>query len=108
MRSQLFLRAGLLLVLLALLLPAMDHAVDLATTDQLSSWKGQLFTVAMGAFALARVLAIFEKAGMRVAGARCRDCKKRIPHGHAYCFDHLMARQDKARDRMHGEHGLGV
>ena len=59
MKSQLFLRAGLLLILLALLLPAIDSAVDLASSDELTSWKGKLFTVAMGAFGLALVLALF-------------------------------------------------
>jgi hypothetical protein len=101
-------RAGLLLILLALMLPAIDRVVDLASSDELDTWKGHVFTVALSAFGLALVLAIFEKAGMKVAGARCRDCKKRIPHGHAYCFDHLMSRQDKARNRMHGQRGLGV
>ena len=108
MRSHLPLRAGLLLLLLALLLPAMDQAMDLATADELTTWKGNLFTVAMLSFALALLLAIFEKVGFKVSGARCKDCKKRIAHGHAYCFDHLMARQQKAKDRMHGQHGLGV
>ncbi len=108
MRSQLVLRAGLLLVLLALMLPAIDSAVDLASSDELTTWKGQLFTGALFAFGLALVLALFEKAGIKVAGARCRDCRKRIRHGHAYCFDHLISRREKAQGRIHGGRGLGV
>ena len=57
---------------------------------------------------VALVLALFEKAGMKVSGARCRDCRKRIPHGHAFCFDHLMALQSTAKQAMHGRRGLGV
>lgn len=108
MRAHTFLRAGLLLILLALLLPALDHAMDLATADELTTWKGNLFTVAVLAFGLSLVLALFEKAGLRVAGARCGDCQKKIAHGKAYCFDHLMERRDKAKQRMHGQKGLGV
>ena len=108
MRSQLFVRAGLLLLLAALLLPAFDQAMDLASEDQLTTWKGQLFTFAVGAFALAVVLGLVEKMGGRVAGARCRDCRKRIKHGSSYCFDHLMKRREAARERLHGERGLGI
>lgn len=107
MRSQLFVRAGLLLLLSALLLPAFDQAMNLASEDQLTTWKGQLFTFAMAAFGLAVVLGVIEKLGGRVSGARCKDCRKRIPHGHAFCFDHLMKRREAARERLHGERGVG-
>ena len=108
MRSQLFLRAGLLLIMAALLLPAFDQAMDLASDDELTTWKGHLFTFAVGAFGLAVLMGIVEKLGGRVSGARCKDCRKRIAHGHAYCFDHLMQRRHAAQERMHGQRGSGI
>ena len=107
MRSQLFLRCGLLLLLLALLLPAIDGAVGLADADELNTWKGHLFALGLGAFGLALLLGIVEKLGLRVSGARCHDCRKRIPHGHAYCFDHLMGRRERARELLRGQQCVG-
>ena len=108
MRSDVFVRVGLLLIVLALLLPAIDHAIDLAEADALGSWQGVSLRLAAACFAMALVLAVVEKIGLRVAGARCRTCRRRVPHGHAYCFDHLLLEQSAAREKLHGRRGIGV
>lgn len=108
MKAGRLLRLALLLVITALLLPAMNEAVVLADRDQLDSWQGLALKGAVGAFCLALLLSLVEKLGGRVAGARCRDCRRRVPHGHAYCLDHLQARRQQAQERLHRERGSGV
>jgi recombinational DNA repair protein (RecF pathway) len=57
--------------------------------------------------ALALVALILEKLGLKVSGARCADCRRRVQHGHRFCYDHLRERTFRAQERFHGQRGAG-
>ena len=95
------------LILLALLAlhVAFGQRVGEKSLDQWTDWLLQGSGLMLG---LAVVAWLLEKAGLKVSGARCSDCKKRIPHGKTLCHDHLMSRTMAAREKYHGERGLGI
>jgi hypothetical protein len=102
-------RLALLAALLACVVAALARLEVLAADDALDSWpawllagSGALLGVAFLAYLLERL------AGLPVSGARCRDCRKRIPYGRFYCYDHLRDRTEAAKEKYHGERGLGV
>ena len=101
-------RLGLALLLLALVAPVMLETVNLAERNDLDSLVGWFLRGAGILLGLALVLYVLEKVGLKVSGARCVTCKRRISYGHAYCYDHLRDMTLKARERYHGERGSGV
>lgn len=101
-------RLGVLVLLLAFVLPVVGEMVDLAERGALDSWAGWAFRIAGLLLGIALVLWVLEKVGLRVTGARCEDCRKPVPYGHSLCADHLRARTYAAREKMHGERGTGV
>lgn len=108
MRWQTLIRFGLLLLLVGLIGPVVIESARLAEgddTDAIRGWVLQTSGLLLGG---ALVLWILEKTGLKVSGARCVDCRKRIQYGHAYCYDHLMARTNAAREKYHGERGMGI
>ena len=108
MNARNFLRLGLVAVLLAFLVPVLGLSHELAAKDRLDTWAGWLLNGAGLSLAVALILYVLEKIGLRVSGSRCRDCHRSVPYGHAYCLDHLRVRTDAARDRHHGKPGMGV
>ena len=108
MRSGTLLRLALLLLFTALLLPALRHLERNISEEPLEQWADRLMTGALLAFVAAVALAILEKLGLRVAGARCKDCRRPIPHGRLYCADHLRTRIEAAKEKYHGERGMGI
>jgi len=104
MRSHSLLRLALLLVLVALIAPTLKVASD----AKVQEWAQWLLRGAGAVAALAVVAWLLEKIGVRVAGARCADCRRRVPYGHAYCYDHLRDRTHAAREKLHGERGSGI
>ena len=99
MSSGRVLRWGLFLVLVALIVPIVfesRRSLSDETGDVITTWvlraAGMTLAAALGIWLL-------EKIGVTAAGARCRDCRKRIPYNHAYCQDHLKARTEAAREK---------
>ena len=101
-------RLGLLLLVAALLFPVLAHVRRDVTDDPLEAWADRLLSGSFLLIGAAVVLALLEKAGLRVAGAKCADCKRPIEHGKIYCRDHLKSRIEAAREKYRGERGMGV
>ena len=101
-------RLALLLLVAALLLPVLSHVQREVSDDPLEEWADRLLSGAFLALGVAVVLALLEKAGVRVAGAKCQDCRKPIEHGKLYCRDHLRARVEAAREKYRGQSGMGT
>lgn len=108
MTSGRLFRLALLLLIAALLFPVLAHVQREVSSDPLEEWADRLLSASLLAFGAAVILALLEKAGMRVSGARCADCRKPIEHGKLYCRDHLKARIEAAREKYHGEKGMGI
>jgi hypothetical protein len=108
MSSGKLLRLALLLLVAALLIPALKNMNREISEEPLDQWADRLMSGAFIVFGIAAVLAILEKFGLRVSGARCRDCRKPIEHGKLYCREHLRERVEKAREKYHGEKGMGI
>lgn len=108
MRAAAILRIGLFGLLAAIVLPVLNTMVHLAEKDRLDSWSGWLFRGAGVVLGLAVVVWVLEKAGMRVSGARCKVCRRRVEYGRSLCHDHLRAQADTARAEHHGRRGMGV
>ena len=97
---------GLLLLLALVALHfAFGQSIGAKSEQQWTDW---LLQGSGAMLALAVVAFLLEKAGVKVSGARCTDCRKRIPHGKTLCHDHLMSRTMAAREKYHGERGLGI
>ena len=58
--------------------------------------------------ALGALLYLLEKMGVVILQYRCVRCGRVIPRGHVYCADHLKKSIEEARDKLHGEKGLGI
>jgi hypothetical protein len=101
-------RLALLLLISALLLPVVAHVQREVSEDPLEQWADHLLSGSFLIFGVAVLLAIIEKAGIRVAGARCKICRRPIEHGKIYCRDHLREMTEKAREKYRGERGMGV
>lgn len=101
-------RLGLLLLVAALLFPVLSHVRRDVSDDPWEEWADRLMTGSFIVFGLAALLAVLDKLGMRVSGQRCMDCRKPIEHGKQYCRDHLKQRIDAAREKYHGQRGMGI
>jgi hypothetical protein len=99
---------GSLLLLAALLSPVIAHGQRRVSDSDLEEVSDWVMNGALLMLVVAAALMILEKAGLTVSGERCRDCKKRIPHGKLYCRDHFQARVDAAKAKYHGQRGLGI
>ncbi len=98
MSARTLVRLGLVLVVGALVIPVLRMSAH----DQANVWSRWLLRGAGGVFVLALLIYVLEKIGMKAAGARCIDCRKRIPYGHSFCFDHLRDRTFRAREASRG------
>jgi hypothetical protein len=94
-----FFRWGLLLVLVALGIQIFFHTHRRVSEEALDRWSDHILLAAGALLVIAVVLWVMDKAGLLVSGARCKDCKRRVPFNHLYCLDHLRARTDAAREK---------
>lgn len=101
-------RLALLLLVAALLFPVISHVRREVSDDPLEIWADRLLSLSFLIFGSAVVLALLEKFGVRVAGARCADCRRPIEHGRIYCRDHLKSRIEAAKEKYHGQKGMGI
>ena len=101
-------RLGLLLLVAALLIPVLSHVQRDVSDDPWEEWADRLMTGSFVVLGLAVVIGLLEKFGLRLSGQRCADCKKPIEHGKQYCRDHFKQRLDAAREKYHGQRGMGI
>ena len=97
-----------LVVLLVALVVHLFLGQSVASEETAELWSQRLFLGGGVLLGLATLLWLAEQMGLRVSGARCRDCKKIIQHGKLYCHDHLMKRAMDAREKLHGQRGMGI
>ena len=77
-------------------------------SEDVMRWSDRLRNGGGILFGLAGLLWILEKVGLRVAGARCRACRKPIAHGKTYCADDMRKFVEQGRERLHQHRGSGV
>ena len=77
-------------------------------SEEVMRWSDRLRNGGGILFGLAGLLWILEKVGLRVAGARCRACRKPIAHGKTYCADDMRKFVEQGRERLHQHRGSGV
>ena len=81
---------------------------DTASEVGVQIWVNRLRNGGAILLAIAGLLWLLEKVGLRVSGARCQDCKKSIPHGQVYCREDFRRRLEDGRERLHQHRGTGV
>jgi hypothetical protein len=107
MTSGWFTRWALFLLLVALALNVL-LTKNVVNDPDIDVWSGRLMTAGGVLLLVAALIWVVEKTGITKPTTKCPDCPRRIPKGHVYCHDHLKKRVDAAKERLHGQPGLGI